>query len=92
MGGILNWMENPSYVKLDAIYSILLTYISQAFVGANSYVRNGYISNALEMHSQGFLQWLPLLTTEKDVETTFDVMESAGVKVLRTWVKQVSRL
>ncbi|KAF7339387.1 Glycoside hydrolase family 5 protein [Mycena sanguinolenta] len=29
--------------------------------------------------------WLPLLTTAQDVETTFQQMHAAGVKVLRTW-------
>lgn len=29
--------------------------------------------------------WLPLLTSESDVHTTFQQMQSAGVKVLRTW-------
>ncbi|KAG6911903.1 hypothetical protein DXG01_000150 [Tephrocybe rancida] len=29
--------------------------------------------------------WLPLLTTQADVESTFKQMQAAGVKVLRTW-------
>ncbi|KAI0652244.1 glycoside hydrolase [Trametes meyenii] len=29
--------------------------------------------------------WLPLLLTQKDVDTTFQTMRKAGVKVLRTW-------
>ncbi|KAK0478423.1 glycoside hydrolase [Armillaria novae-zelandiae] len=29
--------------------------------------------------------WLPLLTSNEDVEATFQEMEDAGVKVLRTW-------
>ncbi|KAG5654095.1 hypothetical protein H0H81_007509 [Sphagnurus paluster] len=29
--------------------------------------------------------WLPLLTTQEDVEITFKQMQDAGVKVLRTW-------
>ncbi|KAI0931974.1 hypothetical protein AcW2_000736 [Taiwanofungus camphoratus] len=29
--------------------------------------------------------WLPLLITEEDVDTTFQTMANAGVKVLRTW-------
>ncbi|KAK0465093.1 glycoside hydrolase [Desarmillaria tabescens] len=29
--------------------------------------------------------WLPLLITNEDVEATFQEMENAGVKVLRTW-------
>jgi mannan endo-1,4-beta-mannosidase len=29
--------------------------------------------------------WLPLLTTQDDVHSTFKQMQSAGVKVLRTW-------
>ncbi|KAI0704958.1 glycoside hydrolase [Cytidiella melzeri] len=29
--------------------------------------------------------WLPLLTTQADVENTFQSMQAAGVKVLRTW-------
>ncbi|KAG6807057.1 hypothetical protein H0H92_008976, partial [Tricholoma furcatifolium] len=29
--------------------------------------------------------WLPLLTTEADVESTFQQMQAAGVKVCRTW-------
>ncbi|KAI0815126.1 glycoside hydrolase [Irpex lacteus] len=29
--------------------------------------------------------WLPLLTTQADVEHTFQSMQAAGVKVLRTW-------
>ena len=31
-------------------------------------------------------QWLPLLTSPSDVETTFKSMKQAGIKVLRTWV------
>ncbi len=31
-------------------------------------------------------QWLPLLTTQDDVEKTLQSMQGAGVKVLRTWV------
>jgi hypothetical protein len=34
-------------------------------------------------------QWLPLLTTQDDVEKTFQSMKSAGIKVLRTWVRYV---
>lgn len=30
-------------------------------------------------------QWLPLLTTQQDVETTFKEMQAGGVKVVRTW-------
>ncbi|TFK39729.1 glycoside hydrolase [Crucibulum laeve] len=29
--------------------------------------------------------WLPLLTTKDDVDATFKEMQSAGIKVLRTW-------
>ncbi|TCD61312.1 hypothetical protein EIP91_008640 [Steccherinum ochraceum] len=29
--------------------------------------------------------WLPLLTSQADVEATFQTMKAAGVKVLRTW-------
>jgi mannan endo-1,4-beta-mannosidase len=29
--------------------------------------------------------WLPLLTTQRDVELTLSSMQAAGVKVLRTW-------
>ncbi|KAJ3568804.1 hypothetical protein NP233_g5482 [Leucocoprinus birnbaumii] len=29
--------------------------------------------------------WLPLLTTQQDVETTFKEMQAGGVKVVRTW-------
>ncbi|KAH8102452.1 glycoside hydrolase [Cristinia sonorae] len=29
--------------------------------------------------------WLPLLTSQSDVEATFKTMKNAGVKVLRTW-------
>ncbi|KAF5356008.1 hypothetical protein D9756_003830 [Leucocoprinus leucothites] len=29
--------------------------------------------------------WLPLLTSQEDVETTFKEMQSGGVKVVRTW-------
>ncbi|KAL0951085.1 hypothetical protein HGRIS_007823 [Hohenbuehelia grisea] len=29
--------------------------------------------------------WLPLLTSQEDVETTFRSMQKAGIKVLRTW-------
>ncbi|RDB28597.1 Mannan endo-1,4-beta-mannosidase C [Hypsizygus marmoreus] len=29
--------------------------------------------------------WLPLLTTQEDVENTFEEMQGAGIKVLRTW-------
>ncbi|KAF5377589.1 hypothetical protein D9615_005332 [Tricholomella constricta] len=32
-----------------------------------------------------FHQWLPLLTTQEDVENTFKEMQGAGIKVLRTW-------
>ncbi|KAF8078542.1 glycoside hydrolase superfamily [Lyophyllum atratum] len=39
------------------------------FVGANSYAS----------------AWLPLLTTQQDVEDTFKEMQGAGIKVLRTW-------
>lgn len=31
------------------------------------------------------LQWLPLLTSQQDVEATFKEMQAGGVKVLRTW-------
>ena len=32
-------------------------------------------------------QWLPLLTSQSDVDATLESMQQAGVKVLRTWVK-----
>lgn len=36
-------------------------------------------------------QWLPLLLTADDVEKTFQTMQQAGVKVLRTWVCHLIR-
>ncbi len=33
-----------------------------------------------------YSEWLPLLTTQDDIEATFKEMKGAGVKVLRTWV------
>ena len=38
-----------------------------------------------------FDQWLPLLLTQSDVEHTFQTMQQAGVKVLRTWVCTLNR-
>lgn len=58
----------------------------QAFVGANSYVGLKRVIT-IRFTEKIPLQWLPLLLSQNDVEKTFDTMEQAGVKVLRTWVR-----
>ncbi|KAI0348478.1 glycoside hydrolase [Trametopsis cervina] len=49
-------------------------------------VPSGFVTaKGTEFHLDGKPFWLPLLTTQSDVEKTFQSMQAAGVKVLRTW-------
>lgn len=61
--------------------------MAQAFVGANSYVSR--VCDAFLLLQSHSIQWLPLLTSNEDVEATFQEMEDAGVKVLRTWASVI---
>ncbi|KAF9044792.1 glycoside hydrolase [Hymenopellis radicata] len=51
----------------------------------SSHGRNFVLDGKPHLWEPILMRWLPLLTTQDDVEATFKEMQGAGVKVLRTW-------
>jgi mannan endo-1,4-beta-mannosidase len=79
--------------KLPLLFCALLGGVVGAATGSAS-LPTGFATQkngGFELDGQPFSfvgansYWLPLLTSEDDVHSTFKQMQSAGVKVLRTW-------
>ncbi|KAK7694836.1 hypothetical protein QCA50_002024 [Cerrena zonata] len=75
--------------------TLLLSAAALAFPGSSKRsIPRGFVStrgSQFELDGKPFAfvgansYWLPLLTTNDDVEKTFKSMQQAGIKVLRTW-------
>jgi mannan endo-1,4-beta-mannosidase len=74
-------------VDVETLSSVLS---QQYYVGSNSYVRYPHKEitkiTIASLTTCSVPQWLPLLTTQDDVEKTFQGMKNRGIKVVRTWV------
>lgn len=89
----LNWTGNLSYVISPSRGFVLLS-LSFLELRRSELLRElqRTRTNRLDSRSKSHSKWLPLLTTSDDVEKTFQGMQEQGVKVVRTWVLNVSAL
>ncbi|KAI0721256.1 glycoside hydrolase [Cerioporus squamosus] len=87
----------PSRLLFTCILSLwsLILHSSAGIVPRkNSHVPEGFVTTNgrnFQLNGKPFAfvgansYWLPLLTSQADIETTFNSMKQAGIKVLRTW-------
>ncbi|KAG6845774.1 hypothetical protein H0H87_003828 [Tephrocybe sp. NHM501043] len=84
-------------LKFSVLAALLASVVAEPIARGNnghSNVPKGFVTtkgSQFELDGKPFYfvgansYWLPLLTTQADVESTFKQMRDAGVKVLRTW-------
>ncbi|TBU48177.1 glycoside hydrolase [Dichomitus squalens] len=87
-------MQLSALACLLSLYALLLLSEATTVPQKNSKVPPGFVTTKgkeFELDGKPFAfvgansYWLPLLTSQSDVDATLESMKQAGVKVLRTW-------